>query len=94
MTTTAVETNGSSGITVSAVSSSKIPATANPLATDPSEIASNINYHAQYTPHFSPFTFQPDQAFYATAESVRDRLIQVLFFFSFQAVTILYFLFS
>ncbi|WCJ42930.1 alpha-glucan phosphorylase 2 [Euphorbia peplus] len=60
-----VESNGSS----------KIPASANPLAEEPSEIASNINYHAQYTPHFSPFKFQLEQAYYATAESVRDRLI-------------------
>ncbi|KAL6275714.1 hypothetical protein ACE6H2_019315 [Prunus campanulata] len=56
--------------------SSKIPATANPLAEEPSEIASNINYHAKFSPHFSPFKFQPEQAYYATADSVRDRLIQ------------------
>lgn len=59
--------------------SSKIPATANPLAEEPSQIASNINYHAKFSPHFSPFKFQPEQAYYATADSVRDRLIQVLF---------------
>ena len=57
----------------------KVPALAHPLAEDPTEIASNINYHAQFTPHFSPFKFQPEQAYYATAESVRDRLIQVTF---------------
>ncbi|XP_050236509.1 alpha-glucan phosphorylase, H isozyme [Mercurialis annua] len=71
-----VESNGSRSISVSAVSSSKIPPTANPLANDPSEIASNINYHAQYSPHFSLFKFEPEQAYYATAQSVRDRLIQ------------------
>ncbi|EEF41848.1 alpha-glucan phosphorylase, H isozyme [Ricinus communis] len=76
MATTSIETNGTSCITVSAIHSSKIPPTANPLASDPSEIASNINYHAQYSPHFSPFKFEPEQAYYATAESVRDRLIQ------------------
>ncbi|GMY05053.1 Alpha-glucan phosphorylase, H isozyme [Fagus crenata] len=54
----------------------KVPAVAHPLAEDPTEIASNINYHAQFTPHFSPFKFQPEQAYYATAQSVRDRLIQ------------------
>lgn len=54
----------------------KISAVANPLAEKPSEIASNIVYHSQYSPHFSPFKFDPEQAFYATAESVRDRLIQ------------------
>ncbi|KAJ4970505.1 hypothetical protein NE237_003604 [Protea cynaroides] len=56
--------------------STKIPAKAHPLAEEPSEIAANINYHAQYSPHFSPFKFEPEQAYYATAESVRDRLIQ------------------
>lgn len=55
---------------------SKIPAEAHPLSEEATEIASNINYHAQFTPHFSPVKFEPEQAFYATAESVRDRLIQ------------------
>ncbi|KAK7860267.1 alpha-glucan phosphorylase [Quercus suber] len=54
----------------------KVPAVAHPLAEKPSEIASNISYHAQFSPHFSPFKFEPEQAYYATAESVRDRLIQ------------------
>lgn len=57
----------------------KIPPVANPLAKEPTEIASNINYHAHYSPHFSPFKFEPEQAFYATAESVRDQLIKVVF---------------
>lgn len=55
----------------------KVPAVANPLSEEPTGIASNINYHAQFNPHFSPFKFEPDQAFFATAESVRDRLIKV-----------------
>ncbi|KAK6234992.1 hypothetical protein SCA6_010329 [Theobroma cacao] len=54
----------------------KVPAFANPLSEEPTGIASNINYHAQFNPHFSPFKFEPDQAFFATAESVRDRLIK------------------
>ncbi|KAL9271278.1 Alpha-glucan phosphorylase, H isozyme-like protein [Drosera capensis] len=54
----------------------KTPAIACPLGESPSEIASNINYHARFSPHFSPFMFEPEQAFYASAESVRDRLIQ------------------
>ncbi|XVF68920.1 hypothetical protein PTKIN_Ptkin11bG0039800 [Pterospermum kingtungense] len=54
----------------------KVPAVANPLSEKPSEIASNINYHAQFNPHFSPFKFEPEQAFFATAESVRDHLIK------------------
>ncbi|KAL5983259.1 hypothetical protein ACLOJK_017343 [Asimina triloba] len=54
----------------------KIPAVAHPLAEKPSDIASNINYHASYCPHFSPLKFEPEQAFYATAESVRDQLIR------------------
>ncbi|XWS71612.1 hypothetical protein CRYUN_Cryun03dG0152800 [Craigia yunnanensis] len=54
----------------------KVPAVANPLSEKPEEIASNINYHALFNPHFSPFKFEPEQAFFATAESVRDRLIK------------------
>ncbi|EXC01498.1 Alpha-glucan phosphorylase, H isozyme [Morus notabilis] len=68
----AVKSNGGTG----SRTSSKVPAAAKPLAEEPAEIASNISYHAQYSPHFSPFKFEPEQAFYATAESVRDRLIQ------------------
>ncbi|OAY70607.1 Alpha-glucan phosphorylase, H isozyme, partial [Ananas comosus] len=56
--------------------SSKVQPVAHPLAEESSEIASNIAYHAIYTPHFSPLKFDPEQAFYATAESVRDYLIQ------------------
>ncbi|MQM00216.1 hypothetical protein Taro_032938 [Colocasia esculenta] len=54
----------------------KLPAEAHPLAENPSEIASNIAYHARYSPHFSPIKFAPEQAYYATADSVRDLLIQ------------------
>ncbi|XP_071916645.1 alpha-glucan phosphorylase, H isozyme [Coffea arabica] len=54
----------------------EVPAVAQPLAGEATEIASNIIYHAQYSPHFSPFKFEPEQAFYATADSVRDRLIK------------------
>lgn len=54
----------------------KIPAVSHPLAEEPNEIAENINHHVQYSPHFSLFKFEPEQAFYATAESVRDRLIK------------------
>ncbi|XP_077238802.1 alpha-glucan phosphorylase 2 isoform X2 [Tasmannia lanceolata] len=57
-------------------SSKEIPAVAHPLADGSSEIASNINYHVRYSPHFSPLKFEPEQAYYATAESVRDCLIQ------------------
>lgn len=67
------ETKKSNG---SAAVKSVIPAVAHPLGVEPLEIASNINYHAQYSPHFSPFKFEPEQAYYATAESVRDRLIK------------------
>lgn len=56
---------------------SDVSAVAQPLAEEPTEIASNIKYHAHYTPHFSPFKFEPEQAYYATADSVRDRLINV-----------------
>lgn len=64
--------------------SAKVPAIAHPLAEEPAEIASNINYHAQFSPHFSPFKFEPEQAYYATADSVRDRLVQVRFFSMFR----------
>ncbi|KAF5751399.1 Alpha-glucan phosphorylase H isozyme [Tripterygium wilfordii] len=69
-------TGKANGADVASGFSEKIPATAHPLAEEPAEIAANINYHAQYSPHFSPYKFEPEQAFYATAESVRDRLIQ------------------
>lgn len=70
--------------------STKIPAVAHPMAEESTEIASNISYHAQYSPHFSPFKFEPEQAFYATAESLRDRLIQVRFTMYVSAVNELY----
>ncbi|KAL8115304.1 hypothetical protein AgCh_021956 [Apium graveolens] len=54
----------------------KIPGVANPVAENPVDIASNITYHAHYTPHFSAFKFEPEQAYYAAAHSVRDRLVQ------------------
>ncbi|CAA0842351.1 Alpha-glucan phosphorylase 2- cytosolic [Striga hermonthica] len=69
-----VKTNG--GGTDEAKLTQKTPSVAYPLAKDPSQISANIDYHAQYSPHFSPFKFEPEQAFYATAESVRDLLIK------------------
>ncbi|KAK9158986.1 hypothetical protein Scep_005560 [Stephania cephalantha] len=68
---TSREFNGSGG-----VDSVKVPAIANPMAETASEIASNINYHATFSPHFSPFKFEPEQAYYAAADSVRDRLLK------------------
>lgn len=41
----------------------------------PASIASNIKYHAEFTPLFSPESFAPSKAFFATAQSVRDALI-------------------
>ncbi|XLR20009.1 hypothetical protein S83_047921, partial [Arachis hypogaea] len=58
------------------VSAAKVAAVAHPLAEKAEEIASNISYHAQFSPHFSPLKFELEQAYYATAESVRDRLIK------------------
>lgn len=72
-----VETNGGGGGGIASPASDKVPAVAHPLAEKPDEIASNISYHAQFSPHFSPFKFELEQAYYATAESVRDRLIRV-----------------
>ncbi|KAG2601981.1 hypothetical protein PVAP13_5KG534600 [Panicum virgatum] len=54
----------------------KVKPAASPAADKPAEIAGNISYHAQYSPHFSPLAFGPEEAFYATAESVRDHLIE------------------
>ncbi|KAF6165174.1 hypothetical protein GIB67_000758 [Kingdonia uniflora] len=42
---------------------------------DPESIASNIKYHAEFTPAFSPGRFQLPKAYFATAQSVRDSLI-------------------
>ncbi|KAK1587234.1 hypothetical protein Q3G72_010884 [Acer saccharum] len=72
MATVAEGVNGTSAT----AKSEKIPAIAHPLAEEPAEVAANINYHAKYSPHFSPFKFEPEQAYYASAESVRDRLVQ------------------
>eukprot|EP00249_Psilotum_nudum_P018378 c26776_g1_i3 orf=337-2904(+) len=47
-----------------------------PIPEDALGVASNIKYHAEFSPHFSPVKFEPEQAFYATAESVRDMLVQ------------------
>ncbi|XLU62743.1 hypothetical protein S245_021952 [Arachis hypogaea] len=58
------------------VSAAKVAAVAHPLAEKAEEIASNISYHAQFSPHFSPLKFELEQAYYATAESVRDRFIR------------------
>ncbi|KAK1298880.1 hypothetical protein QJS10_CPB14g00815 [Acorus calamus] len=59
-----------------AASEEAVPAEAHPTSEDASEIASNIKYHSLYDPYFSPFKFEPEQAYFATAKSVRDRLIQ------------------
>lgn len=74
-----MSSGNSNGATVVSTGSTKIPAVAHPLAEEPDEIASNIKYHAAYSPHFSLFKFEPEQAYYSTADSVRDRLIQVRF---------------
>ncbi|WVZ15774.1 hypothetical protein V8G54_013340 [Vigna mungo] len=47
----------------------------NSLTPDASSIASSIKYHAEFTPLFSPHNFDLPQAFFATAQSVRDALI-------------------
>lgn len=45
------------------------------FAPDASSIASSIKYHAEFTPLFSPENFHLPQAFFATAQSVRDTLL-------------------
>ena len=69
---TATETNGTANSKIP----DNIPVAAHPLAEDPTDIASNIKYHAQYSTHFSPIKFEPEQAYFASAESVHDRLVQ------------------
>lgn len=54
----------------------EVPAEAHPVSKKSSDIAADIMYHAQYNPHFSPFKFEIEQAYYASAESIRCRLIQ------------------
>ncbi|KAE8678902.1 Alpha-glucan phosphorylase, H isozyme [Hibiscus syriacus] len=55
-------------------STEKVPAAAHPLTENPTEIATDINYHVKLNTHFSPFKFEPEQAFFATAESVRNSM--------------------
>ncbi|KAF7137278.1 hypothetical protein RHSIM_Rhsim07G0038700 [Rhododendron simsii] len=73
---TSADANGN---TKSGLSSkyAKIPAVAHPMAEESAEIASDISYHAQYSPHFSPFKFELERAFYATAKSLHDHLIKI-----------------
>lgn len=47
----------------------------NGASLDAASIASNIKYHAEFTPAFSPERFELPKAFFATAQSVRDSLI-------------------
>lgn len=72
---TTAKSNDNTG-TARADVSAKIPAIAQPLSEEPTEIASNIKYQAHFSPHFSPFKFEPEQAYYATADSIRDRLVK------------------
>lgn len=63
-------------LSASGTCSAHVPAIAHPTPEDAFGVAANIKYHAQFSPHFSPVKFEPEKAFYATAESVRDTLIQ------------------
>ena len=54
-----------------------VPTVAHPIAKEASEVAANIKYHVQYSPHFMPLKFDPKQLFYATVESVQYILIQL-----------------
>lgn len=72
----ATETASKAKGTNASAESAKVPISAQPLSNEPDGIASNINYHVHYSPHFLPFKFEPEQAFFATAASVRDRLVQ------------------
>ncbi|CAN1271494.1 Alpha-glucan phosphorylase 1 [Linum perenne] len=47
-----------------------------PLHQNASSIASSIKYHAEFSPSFSPGQLELPKAFLATAQSVRDALIE------------------
>ncbi|GAQ92612.1 glycogen phosphorylase [Klebsormidium nitens] len=53
-----------------------VPAAANPASDEAFKVASNIKYHATYTPAYNPLKFDIPQAYRATAQSLRDTLIQ------------------
>ncbi|XP_024541571.1 alpha-glucan phosphorylase, H isozyme-like [Selaginella moellendorffii] len=57
-------------------SESAVPAIAHPTPGDSFGVAANIVYHSQFSSRFSPFKFEVEQAFYATAASVKDALVQ------------------
>ena len=42
---------------------SVVPSMVHPTAEEASEVAVNIKYHAQYSPHFMPLKFDPEKAF-------------------------------
>lgn len=56
--------------------SEDVPPVANPASQDVLAIASNIKFHADYTPSFLAENFEGKAAYYATSESIRDTLIQ------------------
>ncbi|KAL4184327.1 hypothetical protein AMTRI_Chr10g225060 [Amborella trichopoda] len=58
------------------VTEEEIPTVPKPGALDSTSIASNIKYHTEYTPSFTPDNFGLPKAYLATAESVRDALIK------------------
>lgn len=47
----------------------------NPAVTDPEGIAAHIKFHAKYSPSFNPLKFELKQAYFATAQSVKDKVI-------------------
>ncbi|XVF85840.1 hypothetical protein PTKIN_Ptkin17bG0150000 [Pterospermum kingtungense] len=53
----------------------KFAASLDTFVPDAASVASSIKYHAEFTPAFSPDSFELPKAFYATAESARDSLI-------------------
>lgn len=51
------------------------PVKLNPAVTDPEGLAVHIKYHAKYSPVFDPQKFDAKQAYFATAQSVREKVI-------------------
>ena len=51
----------------------KVKPAASPASEEPAAIAGNISFHAQYSPHFSPLAFGPEQA-----ASLMERLSKSL----------------
>eukprot|EP00897_Mesotaenium_endlicherianum_P008696 jgi/Mesen1/7855/ME000042S07300 len=53
-----------------------VPPIAHPTPADSFGVAANIKYNQLYKSNFSPVKFEPEQAYYATAQAIQDTLTQ------------------